>query len=112
MVDEKGHVRDMLVRDAYSLAEKVQDISRARYLMKTCREEIHRTAQMCQAIGLLDCEKYVCELLELADIVEKDIRDLERFETVVNEFCEFTKHCGIPMSPADPDLWQQISPRK
>ena len=59
------------MRDAYSLAEKVQDLSRARCFMKICREEIHRTTQMCQAIGLLDCEKYVCELLELTDIVEK-----------------------------------------
>ena len=105
----KTNIKQQLITNAEHIQKTLEQFS---YILRTLEPAtyyLRENQEICRAIGVEGCETYASQLeLALQKAADYGCHFSSVLEQCSSEYVQAVKNCGLPISPAFPELFDSL----
>ena len=107
---EKTHIKEDLIKNAEQIQRAVEDFAQILRVLDYASYCLRENQEKCRAIGVEGDEPYASQLeAALREATEHSNHLSSILKKSSAEYVAAIKNCGLPMSPAFPELWDRLT---
>ena len=107
---EKMHIKEDLINNAEHIQRAVEDFAQVLRVLEYATYCFRENQEKCRAIGVEGVEPYASQLeTALREATEHSDHLSSVLKKSSAEYVAAIKSCGLPMSPAFPELWDRLT---
>ena len=107
---EKTHIKEDLINNAEQIQRVLEDFTQILRVLEYATYCFRENQEKCRAIGVEGDEPYASQLeTALREATEYSNHLSSVLKKSSAEYVAAIKSCGLPMSPAFPELWDRLT---